>query len=309
MHTRIRPGVSYWLLLLAAIPALSQAQHSSGPPTPEVLQVRAGVAALGRNWNSQVLEQTAKLYLPLHRQRPTAGIRQTPDISYGPLAQQKLDLFAPDQGFDELGPVIIFLHGGAATGGDKVLPGTDGLLYGNVARALARAGGIGINANYRAGSKGRSGAEDVRRVVEWTLKNAAQYGGDPKSIIVLGHGEGAAHLASYLFDQAAQPKEGPGITGAILSSGTLGRPGSKPLDLVENYQGPVVPVLLWSADLDPVENGMSELRDKLCRRYGNCPDYALLAGHNHISAIMSFDSADMSAMGSLIRFYHSVVRK
>jgi triacylglycerol lipase len=309
MYRRFRLRVSCCLLALLAVPPLTVAQHSAGPPSPEVLQVRAGVAALGRTWNAQVLDQTAKLYLPLHRQRPAAGIRQMGDVSYGPLARQKLDLFVPDQGFDELGPVIIFLHGGDATGGDKVLSGTDGLLYGNVARALARAGGIGINANYRAGSRGSAGAEDVRRVIEWTQQNAARYGGDPKSIIVLGHGEGAVHLASYLFDQAAQPKAGPGIAGAILSSATLGGRGSRPLQLVDDYQGAAVPILLWSAELDPVESGMPELKEKLCRRYGKCPAYDQLAGHNHISAVMSFDSADMSAMGSLIRFYHSVVRK
>jgi len=307
MHPLFRPRVIL-PLLAALLPCLGTAQHSPGPPSPEVVRVRNGVAGMGRNWNPDVLAETAKLYTSLQRQRPTAGIRQISNISYGPDARQKLDLFVPDQGFDELGPVMIFLHGGESTGGDRVLTGTDGLLYSNVARALARAGGIGINANYRLGAKWPAGADDVRRIIEWTRKNAAQHGGDPQSIMVLGHGEGAGSLAGYLFYQPSQPKSGPGIAGAILSSGTFVT-AQRPLNLIEGYKGPSVPILLWSAELDPVEAGMPELRDRLCSKYGKCPDFALLAGHNHASAIMSFDSADMSAMNSLIRFYHSVVRK
>jgi hypothetical protein len=37
--------------------------------------------------------------------------------------------------------------------------------------------------------------------------------------------------------------------------------------------------------------------------------FAELKGHNRVSSVMSFDSADFSAMGSLIQFYHSAVRK
>jgi triacylglycerol lipase len=299
------------LLATAAILAfpISLLAQDAKPPSEDVVRVRARVAAMGRNWNAEVLAETAQLYTQLQRQRPTAGIRRIGDISYGSHKQQKLDLFVPDQGFNDLGPVIVFLHGGAATGGDKILAGTDGLLYSNVAKALARAGGIGINANYRLGARWPAGADDMRRLIDWVRKNAAQYGGDPKSIIVLGHGEGAVHLVSYLFHQPSQLQDGPGIAGAIVSAGTFGAVNLRPLNLIDAYQGKAVPILLWSADLDPVETGMAELNEKLCRKYGACPTYAHLAGHNHVSQVMSFDSADTSAMGSLVRFYHSVVRK
>lgn len=307
MNCRLRPSVIL-AVLLAFMPCFSLAQHSAKPPGEDVLRVRNGVAAMGKNWSPEVLAGTAELYTFLLRQRPTAGIRQISNIRYGAHAQQTLDLFVPDQGFDEPGPVIVFLHGGASTGGDRVLQGTDGLLYSNVARALARAGGIGINASYRVGAKWPTGPEDVRRIIEWTRMNAARHGGDPESIIVLGHGEGAVNLAGYLFHQPSQPKDGPGIAGAVLSSGTFAA-DQRPLNLIEGYKGRRVPLLLWSAELDPVEAGMTDLRDRLCNHYGGCPDFALLQGHNHASAVMSFDSADMSAMNSLIRFYHSVVRK
>jgi triacylglycerol lipase len=221
--------------------------------------------------------------------------------------------------------VFIFLHGGAQTGGDKVLPGTDELVYSNVAKLAARGGGVGINANYRqmADSKWPAGAEDLRALIEWTRANVAQHGGDPASIVILANGEGAMHLATYLFDQKAQSIEGPRIAGAIFASGTLapdmnskiarryfGRDAARlPLNLVDSYQGEMVPMMFWSAEFDPLESGMTEMKDKLCHKSATCPTYERLAGHNHVSHVMSLDSSDTSTMMPLIRFYHSAVRK
>lgn len=43
---------------------------------------------------------------------------------------------------------------------------------------------------------------DIRRVLAWTARNASQYGGDPDSIYLLGHGSGA-HLALLTVVQEA----------------------------------------------------------------------------------------------------------
>jgi acetyl esterase/lipase len=259
----------------------------------EVARVRAGVAALGKQWNGNVKAETARLYLPLHKNRNNSGIKQMRDVSYGPHAQQKLDLFAPHQGFNDLSPVFVFLHEGE----DKIVTGTDELLYGNVARWIARFGGVGINANFRMPREAAwaSGAEDVRMVVEWARQNVLPYGGDPNSIIV----------AMYLFNEKSQPKTGPGVAAAILGSGLF---ASLPANLVDSYQGKAVPLLMWRAELDPVESGVTELKDKLCRKYGKCPAFVELRGHNHVSTVMSIDSADTSVTDQLIRFYHTAVR-
>jgi triacylglycerol lipase len=312
-------------ILLLADASLAQNAHGASAPSEEVARVHAAIAAMGKTWNPQVLAETARLYTELQRKRPATGITQMKNLSYGPRPQQKLDLYFPDQGFEELGPVFIFLHGGADTGGDKVLAGTDDLVYSNVARMAARVGGVGINANYRqmGGSKWPAGAQDVRALIEWTRAHVAAHGGDPASILVFANGEGALHLATYLFDQTLQPVSGPGIAGAILASGTLAPDATSklvrhyfgkdtthlPLNLVDSYQGKPVPMMLWSAELDPVESGITELKDKLCRKAGTCPTYVRLEGHNHVSPVMSLDTPDMSAMNSIHRFYHSAVRK
>lgn len=321
-----------WITIACLWVGTSQAQHTGGgglgppgPPSEEVVRVRAAIAAMGKTWNAQVLAETARLYTGLQRDRPVAGITQMKDLSYGPKKQQKLDLYFPDQGFEQLGPVFIFLHGGADTGGDKVLAGTDDLVYSNVARLAARVGGVGINANYRLtrNSKWPAGAEDVRAVIDWAREHVAEHGGDPASILVFANGEGAMHVATYLFDQTLQFADGPRIAGAILASGTLapdvnskvmrhyfGRDASHlPLNLVDSYQGKSVPIMLWSAELDPVESGITELKEKLCRNPETCPTYVRLEGHNHVSHVMSMDTGDMSAMTTIARFYHSAVRK
>ena len=180
-------------------------------------------------------------------------------------------------------------------------------MFGNVARLAARVGGVGINADYRPvrqhadRSGSPAGAEDVRELIDWTHHNIAQHGGNPKEIIVFALGDGAGHLAGYLFHQPSQLKDGPGIAGAILVSGTFGSVKDRPLNLIDSYAGKAV--------LDPVQSGITELKDLLCRKYDKCPMLAELAGHNHVSAVMSLDTADTSTIGYIHQFYHSAVRK
>jgi len=175
-HTRraIRSLVVTTLATLL-LPAVSFAQVG-GAANADVTSARAGVAAMGKQWNTEVNRETARLYVALHRQRDSSGIRRIPDVNYGPRVREKLDLFVPTQGFDQLGPVIVYLHGGESTGGDKIVTGTDDLLYSNVAKWAARVGGVGVNANYQP-----SGTDDIRRLIDWVRRNAAQYGGDRSS--------------------------------------------------------------------------------------------------------------------------------
>lgn len=300
------------LILLAVLAPLSlpasAAEHPASP-SADVASVRAGVAALGRQWNAQVLTETTRLYLDLHRQRDSASLRRTAGIAYGRHAEQLLDLFVPDQGFDEPGPVLVFLHDSDALARGMNLPGAEEYLYSNVARAMARAGGVGINATYGPAAKSVSteAAADIRQLIEWARANVARHGGDPEAIIVLGHGEGAMRLASYLFLQSAQPDGEPGLAGAVLAGGRFDAP--ELLELVDKYRGKDVPIQLWSSELDPLESGVAVLKDRLCARSKGCPMMAELKGHNRVSAVMSFDTPDMSAMGQLARFYHAAVEK
>ncbi|HEV2700021.1 MAG TPA: alpha/beta hydrolase [Steroidobacteraceae bacterium] len=311
MASRLLPRMMNPLLavmvLAWACAGSAQAQDSSAPAA-EVAQVRAGVAALGRHWNEAVNAETARLYTSIQRAHPPSGIREIRAASYGGKRWQTLDLYYPDQGFDALGPVFIFLHGDAEIDAGRTAGQMSAVLYANAARSLARFGGVGINATYGQSphAKRPAGADDVHALVAWVRQHSAQYGGDPASIIVLGSGEGATQLATYLFHQPSQMKEGPGIAGAILGAGRFDQAN---LNLVDTYDGKAVPLLMWSAEYDPLESGVIEMRDKLCKKYSACPMYVELSGHNHVSPVMSIDSLDVSVAAVIVRFYHTAVRK
>jgi triacylglycerol lipase len=303
-------------------------QHGAAPPERNsAYEARMGVAALGKQWNAEVNAETERLYTAVHREVDSTGIQKISDLSYGPDEQQTFDLFVPEGGFSEPSVVLVYFHGGGLVRGDKNTEASDGLIYANVARWIARAGGIGINANYRLvpNAKWPSGAEDIRLLLEWVHENIERYGGDVTNVVLMGNSAGAAHIATYLFHEPSQLPDGPGISAAILSSGAFGAvpesdaerayfgagedgAGRMPLNLVDTYDGERVPTLLWSAEYDvsSIETGVAEMYTKLCRKYEDCPMFAQLQGHNHVSHVMSLDSDDTEVVNVLISFYHTV---
>jgi triacylglycerol lipase len=266
-----------------------------------VQAVRAGVAALGKQWNASVAEATTELYAGLN-EPDTEGIRRIADLVYGPDEQQRLDLFVPQGGFSELTTVLAYLGDEMSRGGP------------NVGNYAARVGAIGVVARYRRGPEAEwsSGAEDVRLLLAWLRDNIEPYGGDPHNIVLMGHSTGAAHVATYLFHEPSQLPGGPGITAAILSSGAFEEGADRartPLALVDSYAGRAVPILLWSAEYDvpAVETSVAELYAKLCRKYSDCPMFVQWQGHNRLSPLLSIDTADTAVTDGIMRFYHRVI--
>jgi acetyl esterase/lipase len=105
-----------------------------------------------------------------------------------------LDLYLPADQTDF--PVLIFIHGGGWTSGNKNL-------YGGLGNIFARAGIGVVIANYRLtdNSPGRvvhpGHIEDVARAFAWTYNNIADYGGNPEKIFISGHSAGG-HLVALL---------------------------------------------------------------------------------------------------------------
>jgi acetyl esterase/lipase len=111
------------------------------------------------------------------------------DVAYGTDAAQRLDLFTPDtRNF----PVVIFVHGGSLTGGDKA--DAD---YGKVCDAFPAAGVGCVNVNYRLlpAAAWPAPADDVAAAIEWVHANIAARGGGPKQLFLLGHSSGAMLVA------------------------------------------------------------------------------------------------------------------
>ena len=75
--------------------------------------------------------ETAKLYAPLQETEPYQGIKVTRDLKYGTDERHALDVFAPEQASAVPRAVLIYVHGGAFTAGNKRAPGSP--FYDNIA--------------------------------------------------------------------------------------------------------------------------------------------------------------------------------
>lgn len=274
----------------------------------------AGVAAIGKRWDTEAFAETVALYTDVHRDIEWPGVLEPETIHYGPDAKQTFELYRPEQGFSEPGPVFVFMHGNGLGNSDLVAPGSDGLIYSHIGKLAATFGGIGVTMNYRtdtgngAGATLESGAEDLRLVLQWIVEHIAPDGGDPGTIVLLANSEGATRAAAYLFNEDWQMSSGPGVAAAMLSSGLFGALAPEIAESVDAYRGERVPLALWSGEFDTTEvaDGIAALREQLCRKYADCPTFERLQGHNHVSHIMSLGTSDTSVLSSLIRFYHTV---
>jgi acetyl esterase/lipase len=163
----------------------------------------------------------AALYAPLQEPEPYVGITVTRHLSYGADSQNLADMFAPESaGVGGERPVLIFVHGGGFTAGERRL-GADSPFYDNVGVWAVRHGFIGVNMTYRRAPRARwpLAAEDVGAAVEWVARTIDVAGGDPTRIFLLGHSAGATHVAGYI-SRLPLSRE-PMIKGAIIASGSF----------------------------------------------------------------------------------------
>jgi acetyl esterase/lipase len=139
------------------------------------------------------------------------------NIAYGPDPQHRLDVYAPRASGAAPRPVIVFWHGGRWKFGDKAD-------YRFVGAALAGSGCVAVVANYRHYPQVKMPGfmDDAAQAALWSAAHAADYGGDPRRVFLMGHSAGA-HMAALLaldsryFAAAGQTR--PHIAGVIGLSG------------------------------------------------------------------------------------------
>lgn len=137
---------------------------------------------------------------------PGAGklVRVVEDIAYVPgsrLDKHRLDLYVPRQKADY--PVVVFVHGGYWTGGDRRYYAFFTGLYGRIGIALARRGVGTAVISYRLapGTRIAGQVADVVAAVRWVRAHIGRHGGDPRRLFVMGHSAGG-HLAALLGTDA-----------------------------------------------------------------------------------------------------------
>jgi len=300
-----------WLGMAAAAASLmAGAAMAQIPP-----DVAATLKELGPRIEAQ---KTTAAYAALVPKDMYAGTYVSRDLAYGPNERHRLDVFTPATKTAGAKPVIVFVHGGGFVGGSKGRPGSP--YYDNIGTWAAKNGLIGVTINYRLApaNKFPSGGEDVGAAVKWIKENIAQYGGDPNRVYLWGHSVGAVHVADYVARKELQPKSGPGVRGAVLSSGQI-YDGEGP-NVTPAYYGDDkskypetaslpgltktnVKLLVNLAELDPEPFRVQslKLRDALCKAK-RCPTFIDLKGHSHISETYSIGTDDKSLSDPVLKF-------
>ena len=130
--------------------------------------------------------------------------RQGRNVAFGSRAHQRLDVYAPRHGRGKaLLPVAVFFYGGSWDTGRR----QD---YGWVGQALASRGFVTVLPDYGLYPQVRYPGflEDGARAVRWAQDHAAEYGGDPSRIVLVGHSAGAYNAAMIALDTRYLKAEG-----------------------------------------------------------------------------------------------------
>ena len=285
--------------------------------TPTSRDHAGRVRALGREILPAIPGSQA-LYADQHESEPYTGVEIVRDAAYGPHPRHRLDVFAAPKG-GESRPVFLFVHGGGFVMGDKHQPGSP--YHDNVALWAVRHGLVGVNMTYRLAPEFKypSGSEDVAAAVAWIREHAAEFGGDPGRIVVLGTSAGAVHVANFL----AQPMFGSARAGVVLGvllSGVYDMAGATPEQVSTAYYGedagayarmsPLpglvespIPLLFVITEFDPAMFEEQALRviQAWSDRHGHWPNLIRMTGHNHLTSTLHMNTADDYLGGQIMR--------
>jgi len=147
-------------------------------------------------------------------------------------------------------PVIVYVHGGAMTGGSGTDPNIDGTVI------PGKANVVFVTMNYRVGSlgflghaglfaesggsanAGNYGLLDVIQALKWIKTNIANFGGDPNHVTLTGGSSGALMVWDLLASSAANglyaraitesysPSGAPNVLGGVISAGAAKTQGT-----------------------------------------------------------------------------------
>lgn len=297
------------------------------PDAEALARVQAALRALGPRYAEDITghsQQVKDLYAPLLLARPRDGIELTRDLAYGEHPRQLLDVFRP-AGADNA-DVVVFVHGGAFVRGAK--SGPQGI-YDNVLAWFARQGLVGVNVEYRLAPEATypEGARDVAAAMEFVHARIAEFGGNPRRILLVGHSAGGTHVAGYAVDP-----ELAGVTcraaALVLVSARLradqaeANPNAGSVrtyfgaDLAQyDRRSPVtyaercpVPVMVAVAQYDnPLLDVYGlEFAHRVAAARGVAPRFVQCQPHNHMSILAHFDSGEETLGPEILAFWQGL---
>jgi len=282
---------------------------------PDVI---AALTAMSPDITPELVQESWALLIPFHEKAGYSAPRIDRDLRYGDDPRHRLDVHTAGRGpAGEPAPVVLFVHGGGFTGGDKHVAGSP--MYDHIGAWAVRNGWVGVTMTYRLAPEHRwpAGAQDVAAAVRWIRGGIAEYGGDPDRIVVAGHSAGCVHVASYLTGQGGGSLDG--VRGAGLLSGFYqveederttpehAYYGDTPPAAVSTLDGLLdveIPLVFAVAERDPrfSQLQVARLAAAWFARKGTVPQVIWSEGHNHISQIGSVGVDDLALGAPLARF-------
>jgi acetyl esterase/lipase len=142
--------------------------------------------------------------------------------------KHRLDLYWPDPGASGRDPgagrgwpVLVFVHGGGWTRGDRAQEAGGADVFRNIGRFFASRGVGAAVISYRLQPEATwtEQVADVGRAVGFVRDRVDARGGQPDAIFLAGHSAGAHLAARFALDPAERARAGAEVCGLILVSG------------------------------------------------------------------------------------------
>ena len=282
------------------------------------------LAAFGTEFDGEIAGQTAKIYASQPHVYEPGEIKVTKNLAYGPHERQQVDVHtATVRRSERPVPVVIVFHGGGLVGGSRTATT-------NVADYFASLGYVGVNGGYRLApdAKWPEGARDVGAAVTWLKSHAAEYGGDPEQIFVVGISTGAYHAATYVFRPESLLPNTARPAGAILVSGPysfdfkspskgelayFGEDATRWPDMVipGHITRADIPVMFTTAEWDNARYlwPHAAVYNELVEKHKARPRYKQSPGHNHSSQLLSVGTSDTSVSREIVDFIERTLKR
>lgn len=242
------------------------------------------------------------LFASLNSADAPADVEQRRDRVFDAEHRLALDVYAPARAVRA--PVVVFFYGGDWTHGERAW-------YRFVGRALAAQGLVTVIPDYRKFPDVAPDGfmSDAARAVAWTRAHAAEFGGDPGDLFVMGHSAGghiAALLAtdpSWLAGVGLAPRDLAGCIGlagvylflpedsddddmlAVFGDDRAVQESAMPLGFVRGAEPPML--LLHGLDDDEVDPADSRLMADALRTHGDEVELRLYPDVDHSSLLFA----------------------
>lgn len=286
-HAR-RRGRSRQALALAAANLAGQAFLVDQARRVRTQAEDALVEGLGADYIEQLDAKPtpAELAVPWRRlvnpfRMRDVSVRVDKNVAYAPEHGKRglLDVYRPAEGDVTGRPVLLQVHGGGWTIGNKDQQGLPLMHH------LAAKGWVCVAINYRLAPRDPFPAQivDVKRAIAWVREHIEEYGGDADYIAITG-GSAGGHLTALAAVTANDPAYQPGFEGADTSVAVAiphygvydfaGCTGLRSAELMrDKFLAPRIVKRSWAEDPEVFEAGTP-----LLRVGKEAPDFFVLHG-------------------------------